>query len=261
MASEEKNNASGFSIPLPPESKRRRLRAYTKCVICQVDRDEILRKAKGSSIDTLQRALDLRKDEVYDRLQKELPNLFNRDVLWYSTCYSSYTSVQNIRYATGIHSQINSQATNEETPRVSRSSAGVSIDWSKCFICRNKTHKKCREMHNVYTFEACESVRQAAESQGYEGMLHVLISVNNEIIAAETKYHKTCFACYVSKSNLKHKGFKGREAKTLYDTTFKEMVAEISEGIYQEKAFDIVITFVEIPQAPGGQGNQGRKLQ
>lgn len=37
---------------------------------------EILRKAKGSSRDTLQRALDLRKDEVYDRLHEELPNLY-----------------------------------------------------------------------------------------------------------------------------------------------------------------------------------------
>ena len=70
-------------------------------------------------------------------------------------------------------------------------------------------------------------------------MLHVLISVNNDLIAAEAKYHKTCFASYVSKSNLKHQGFKEKEAETLYDTAFKEMAAEISEGIYQGKAYDM----------------------
>ena len=209
MESKEKNNISGFSIPLPPQPKRRRLTTYTKCLICQVDREEVLRKAKLSSIDTLQRALDLRKDEVYDRLHAELPSLINRDIFWHSTCYSSYTSVQNIRYATGIHSQVESRTTNEEKSRVSRSSADVSIDWSRCFICRNKTYKKCREMHNVCTFEACESVRQAAENKGDEEMLHALISVNNDLIAADAKYHKTCFASYVSKSNLKHKGFAG----------------------------------------------------
>ena len=239
MASKEKNNASGLTIPLPPQSKRRRLTAFTKCIICQLDREEILRRAKRFSIENLQRTLVLRKDEVYDRLYEELPNLISRDVFWHSTCYSTYTSEQNVRYATSTHSQEDSQATNEQTRRVSRSSAGVSIDWSKCFICRNKTYKKCREMYNVSTFEACDSVRQAAQSKGDEEMLHVLISVNNDLIAAEAKYHKTCFASYVSKSNLKHQGFKEKEAETLYDTAFKEMAAEISEGIYQGKAYDM----------------------
>ena len=59
-------------------------------------------------------------------------------------------------------------------------------------------------MHNFCTFEACESVRKAAESKGDEAMLHVLLSVNNDLIAAEAKYHKACFASYISKSNLKH---------------------------------------------------------
>ena len=66
---------------------------------------------------------------MYDRLHEELPNLINRDVFWHSMCYSSYTSEQNICYATGIDdSKVESRATDEETCRVSRSSAGVSID-------------------------------------------------------------------------------------------------------------------------------------
>ena len=99
MASKEKNNASGLTIPLPPETKRRRLTAFTKCIICQLDREEILRRAKRFSIENLQRTLVLRKDEVYDRLHEELPNLISRDVFWHSTCYLSYTSEQNVRYA------------------------------------------------------------------------------------------------------------------------------------------------------------------
>ena len=96
MASKEQDNPSGFSITSPP--KRRKL---VKCFICQVDKEEILRK--GSSIDTLNRALNLRKDEVYDRVHKDVPNFSNQDVFWHSTCYSSYTSEHNIRHATGIH--------------------------------------------------------------------------------------------------------------------------------------------------------------
>ena len=112
-------------------------------------------------------------------------------------------------------------------------------------------------MHNVCTFEACESVRQAAESQGDEGMLHVLISVNNDLTAAEAKYHKTCFASYVSKSNLKHKGFKEKEAETLDDTAFKETVAEISEGICQGKAYDMSSLLLKYRESLEDKGIKG----
>lgn len=94
-------------------------------------------------------------------------------------------------------------------------------------------------MHNVFTFKVCELVPKAAERMGHEGMLHFLISINNDLIAAEAKYHKTCFASYISKPNLKYKSFKEIEGETSYDTAFKEMVAKISEGIYQGKAYDM----------------------
>ena len=150
-----------------------------------------------SSYDTLRRALDLRKDEISDRLNEELADFEKHDVFWHSTCYSSYTSVQNISYATGIHNQVNSRSADKESCRVSRASVETFIDWSKCFICGNKTYKKCLGMQNICTFDACESVRQAAESKGDERMLNALISVNNDLIAAEAKYHKTCFSSYV----------------------------------------------------------------
>ena len=156
MASKEQYSPSAFIIMSLP--KRRKL---VKCIICQVDKEEILRKGKGSSIDTLNRAHNLRKGKVHDRLLKNLPSFLNQDAFWHSTCYSSYTSAHNIRHATGIHeSKVESEAGNEETRRVLRSPAGVHIDWSKCFIYRNKTYKKFREMHNVCIFEACESERQ-----------------------------------------------------------------------------------------------------
>lgn len=58
-------------------------------------------------------------------------------------------------------------------------------------------------MQNVCTAEACQTIKEAAESRCDEQMLHLLRGVNNELIAAEAKYHKSCFASYVSKSNLK----------------------------------------------------------
>ena len=50
-------------------------------------------------IDTLNRALNLRIDKVYDRFHKDLPNFLNQDVFWRSTCHSSYTSEHNIQHS------------------------------------------------------------------------------------------------------------------------------------------------------------------
>eukprot|EP00794_Sanderia_malayensis_P016394 gene16394-18032_t len=95
MDGEEESSTSGFGVPLPPKSKQPRLTTYTKCVICQANRDE------------------------------------------------------------------------------------------------------------------------AAENKGDEEMLHTLISVNNDLIAAEAKYHKNCFASYV------------------------KIAGEISEGLNQGKAYNM----------------------
>ena len=45
----------------------------------------------------------------------------------------------------------------------------------------------------VTTFEACDSTKKAAEHQGHEDMLHMLRSVNDDLVAADPKYHKIMF--------------------------------------------------------------------
>eukprot|EP00794_Sanderia_malayensis_P004272 gene4272-4840_t len=162
MDGEEESSTSGFGIPLPPKSKRPRLTTYTKCVICQDNRDEVLRKGKVSSIDTLETALNLMRD-------------------------------------------------------------------------------------------------QAAENKGGEEMLHTLISVNNDLIADDAKYHKNCFASYVSKSNLKHKGFKERDGETIYDSAFKEIAGEISEGLNQGRAYDMSSLLLKYCQRLSEKGMERNK--
>ena len=174
MASKEQDSPSGVSTTSPSKGK------LVKCIVCQVNKEDILRKGKGSSIDTLNRALNLRKDEVYVRVHKDVPNFSNQDIFWHSTCYFSYTSEHSIRDATSIHeSKVVCGAGNEETRRVSRSSAGVYIDWFKCFIWRTKTNKKCREMHNVCSgAPACgvewSPTRQAKECQIFPWHFYLL---------------------------------------------------------------------------------------
>ena len=110
------------------------------------------------------------------------------------------------------------------------------IDWSKCFICRKKTYKRCSTLTNISTFEACKSVRLVAEGQGDDSMLHILHSVNGDLIAAEAKYHKNCFALYVSKRS---KANKEDDRESVYDKAFQVLANNIIAGIDQGRAYDI----------------------
>ena len=56
-----------------------------------------------------------------------------------------------------------------------------------------------RELITVSTFGACDSIKKAAEHQGDEDMLYMLRSVNDDLVAADAKYHKNCFSLYVAK--------------------------------------------------------------
>ena len=128
----------------------------------------------------------------------------------------------------------------EERPvkddRVSRS-AKCPVDWSKCFICKNKTYKKVKELINVCTFDACQSKKKAAESKGDEDMLHALRSINDDLIAVEAKYHKNCFALYVTKKTLHQ--HENEQSESPHESAFREMTKEISPGLDQGKAYDM----------------------
>lgn len=220
------------------EAKRRKLEKTSsqRCIICLEVGGESLRK--GKALATFISALRRRKDDVYKRLSGEVENLEKADVFWHSSCYSTYTSEQNIRYATVTDDPlVISSEEDEAQGRASRSSSSR-IDWSKCLFCHNKTHKKIKTMYNVATKEACENIRRAAEVKKDENMLHNLLSVNNDLIAAEAKYHKTCFSSYISKRNLLYQGL--GDSESIYDAAFKELLASIGPGIRdQGRAYDI----------------------
>ena len=104
-------------------------------------------------------------------------------------------------------------------------------DWSKCVFCKNRTHRKNRELHSVSTLKACNTILDAANSKADEEMLHILREVNNNLVAAKAKYHKVYHACYVGKRNIEHQGSKLQvnacEVSPCYEQAFKKMADEI----------------------------------
>ena len=148
---------------------------------------------------------------------------------------------QNLSYASTFTSNTKvSSDSNEENVTASTRSPFYIHDWSTCLFCKCKTHKKIKETINVSTFEACESIRYSAEAKGDEGLLHIIRGVNYNLrIAAEAKYHKNCFATYVSKRNLKYSSFKEGEKESHYHQAFQELAKDLKECIDEGKAFDM----------------------
>ena len=141
-----------------------------------------LRKGKSSSIVNLLESAKCRRDDAYVRLCKDgvesVEDLI--EVVWHSACYSSYTAKRNIQFASSIDTNdAASEDKCEDQERASRSFRSKT-DWSKCFFCKKKT-----ELINVSTFTACPTIKSAATIQGDEAMLHLLLGVNDDLMAAE----------------------------------------------------------------------------
>lgn len=189
------NQESLEALDLQP-SKRRKLTNFNKCIFCQVATQECLRKPKESSIQTLVAALKLRRDYVYERLKCDLETLSSSSVQWHSNCYAKWTSKENLRYKQQISLSSTTLTGLAETSRVSRGQC-TTTEWTKCLFCKKLTHKKVKVMFRVSTFQACETIMQAAIAKGDYDLLRVTRAVNNDLIAAEARYHKnlSCFVC------------------------------------------------------------------
>ena len=70
-------------------------------------------------------------------------------------------------------------------------------------------------------------------------MLHILNGVNGDLIAAEAKYHKYCFATYVSKKTTL--SLPKREAlDSPHERAFQDLVFDLAAGIEQGRAYDMM---------------------
>ncbi|KAK3696845.1 hypothetical protein QZH41_003454 [Actinostola sp. cb2023] len=237
---EDDKGDQGSDILPTPAAKRLRRTNFQQCIICQAVRNEALRSAMDSSVERFVDALKARLDHVYDRVFLDVQSLSNQSVLWHSSCYESYTSKQNLRYIKNIPLPSENENDDGDSSAKSRRSISNPMEWFTCLFCKRKTHKKVKKMISVTTFEACQSIRSAAETKGDEDMLHILRSVNFDLIAAEAVYHKACHASYVSKTNLKYQAQKEESMpKNEYEEAFHELVNSVENNIMSGKSYDM----------------------
>ena len=85
------------------------------------------------------------------------------------------------------------------------------------------------------TFQACETIVQTATVNGDEDILRVTDAVNNDLVAAEARYHKACHATYISKTICIMRGGK----KDLMTFQSKKLAEYMSIDLDGGKAFEI----------------------
>lgn len=232
----------------PP--KRLKTTCFSKCIFCQKSND-VLRVAQPSSIEKVISALNIRQDELSQRLSStDLHHMGGNDVLWHSSCYETYTSKHNLQYCLS-----QPLSDDHQEPRTRHTS--ITFDWSKCIFCKNLTRKKEKQLLRISTFEACNNIKQSAEAREDTDLLSILNSVNYDLIAAEGRYHKSCHASYTSKVNIKRKRESAtpREENT-FDEAFHRLLQVTTPEIESGKAYDMNVLLTMFRKEIEKMGNE-----
>ena len=68
--------------------------------------------------------------------------------------------------------------------------------------------------------------------------MRLLIGIKDELIAAEAKYHKNCYALYISKKSP-HVRLETQTSDIDYDNAFERLAEDLKHGLDEERAFDM----------------------
>ena len=180
---------------------------FSKCIICQKKGRESLSKCSSTGIVRVIESFSVRKDDVFDRLQKEFNDLASKSPVWHPKCYKCHTSKHNLELLEKRNLKKKNEAsatTAPELPEVqsptvqTRRISDAVIDWSKCFICQKVYYKKDKDLVQVITFPVKNTLKNAAEIRNDQQMKTRISYL--DLIAYEAKFHKNCYQNYTSKS-------------------------------------------------------------
>lgn len=222
------------------KSKRLRLGTnFEKCIKCQTSKaHEKLQTGMQSSVVKFIQCAKLRNDDVFKRLEPDLTDngqslAESVSVKWHKSCYSSYTSNENVRYQV---SEIPPQEVTIPPSTPTLRSTTASINWKLCLVCQQVKCKGEKDLTLVVTKQVFTTLMQAAEHRRDEQMLTRIR--NEDLIAVEAKYHRGCYQRYtviVSSS----KSSTGDE-KSKYDEAFFNFIVEIGHKLSDEgRAYDM----------------------
>ena len=159
------------------------------------------------SIKTFIAALEVRKDDVFERIQThfsaEFYEMLKQEIRWHRSCYGAYSSKTNLKHvklqSSFLKRDIEQQVQNEDCNYKNvLSSEGNTVDWSMCIICQLTKYKGSETLSQVLTEIAQSTLRKAAEVLKDQEMQ--VRTSDTDIIAYKAQYHRGCYQKYVSKS-------------------------------------------------------------
>ena len=214
-------------------SKRQKLDLnLKKCIICQNHKSDNLSLAKEESIKTFIAALEIRKDDVFERIQTHFSpdfyGMLKQEIKWHRSCYGAYTSKTNLKHvklqSSFQEKDLEQQVQNEDSnyKKVLRSE-GSTVDWSMCIICQRTKYKGSTALLQVLTETAQSTKRKAAEVFKNQEM-EFRVS-DTDLIAYEAQYHRGCYQKYISKSKNMSQ-LPAKEGFDEYDKAFDKLLQE-----------------------------------
>ncbi len=222
-----------------PKKKLTVVTDYTRCIKCQIhqkDTSEALHNVTHASYRTLVTVLNARTDDTSERLHADIQSeeeFFKRHPKWHNSCRGTWTSRSN--FIAGGQSYASAQF------RLTRSHSDEFDFKSMCILCgveKLPGKKKHERLSRVETTSVQKTIFDNVVRCDDQTVLTRIIGDNDcsiDMIAAEARYHRTCYLNLANKAKTKDSSKDVNE----FDAAFELLIGEIEDSLFAGKLYHL----------------------
>ena len=192
----------------PPRKKSK----SERCVICNklLSEEKAVLHPTEQGISTLLDAAEIRQDAIHERISKSRNGIMDGTVkiAFHKSCRASYTAKHNLQLASRKKQSNPSTSTTEKENidplrRCLRAYTPEFCIRTQCFICGSsyKRHEKLTPISTGTGNSTREHVLKAAKQRSDE-KIELRMMLYQDLLAYDAKYHRSCYASYISKRNI-----------------------------------------------------------
>lgn len=237
----------------PPQKKPRTFDPNI-CVICF----KPLQQGKKSStavksptlegLQSILNAAEQRRDEVHEYLSPHKDDIISMSqfVSYHKLCRASYTSKTNVKGAqskTSLQFEGQTDEVQVSSRRMSREDTTSFNIRRDCFICGKDTNRPELPLTPITTGtgkSTRDKVLEAA-AERLDEVVHLRMLAHPDLFAYDAKYHRKCYAHYISGRNITaaQRRSLNEKSTSAYDKAFYDLTEEINQTLF---AKDITVT-------------------
>ena len=209
---------------------------YKRCIICQLTNGDEVNNLTRRGLETFKSALETRRDEVYERLWKDLGNSDNfiaRNAVCHRSCRSNYTHKKEIESIKSKRqmADLSSAQCSSQSHKKQRCYIKYNVC---CFICEKARDKKGSwELIPITTENRQKEIHQKAKNLWDEDILMKIQGFGDEkiyMIASGFQYHKLCMDKFMNKRITNSTGSK----VNVFEETLAILISEIEAPLLRE---------------------------